>query len=113
MSQGNHLHHIHKRKRANSQKLKAYPHPNKWINFLDKFLVVVACITPMVTIPQIYSIYWLHQAAGVSAVTWFLFCVGNIPWLLYGIVHKAKPIVLSSIIWFVVNLTVAIGAAIY
>ena len=106
------IHHIHKRKRA-SHSLWEYPHSKKWIRSLDKFLLFVAVLSPLVTLPQILRIYVEHNASGVSALTWGLFAFFNIPWILYGVVHKDKPISIGYSLWFVTNVVIAVGALIY
>jgi uncharacterized protein with PQ loop repeat len=106
------IHHIHKRKRAH-HKLKEYPHSKKWIRFLDKFLLVVAVVGPLLVLPQILKIYVGQNASGVSALSWGLLALFNIPWIVYGVVHKDKPITLGYSIWFVVNIIVVVGALIY
>ena len=108
----NGIHHIHKRKRM-CKKLKTYPHKNKWINFLDKFLIVVAVIGPLIALPQIIRIFVFNSAAGVSGLSWGLYALFNIPWFIYGIVHKDKPIMITYSLSFVANLTVLTGTLIY
>ena len=106
------VHHIHKRKRVHD-KLKAYPHPNKWIKFLDKFLLIVAVIGPLLSLPQILKIYVEHNTSGVSVLTWGLFAFFNIPWIIYGIVHKDKPIIIGYSLWLVTNIVIVVGALMY
>ena len=104
-------HHIHQRKRQHV--LSTYPHPVHWVRFLDKLLVVVAVIAPLMVIPQIYTIVSTRNATGVSPLTWGLFAFFDIPWLVYGIVHKEKPIIIGYILWFLVNSAVVVLALIY
>jgi uncharacterized protein with PQ loop repeat len=105
------IHHIHQRKRQHV--LSTYPHPNPWVRFLDRFLLVVAIVSPLVTAPQIYSIIASGSAAGVSRLTWSCFALFNIPWLVYGIVHKEKPIIVAYILWLIVNSAVVALTFIY
>jgi len=104
--------HIHKRKRVH-QKLEKYPHPNKWIKFLDRFLIIVAVVGPLMVLPQILKIFMLKDAMGVSALSWGLFALFDIPWIIYGAVHKEKPIIIAYSLWLVTNLIVVVGALIY
>ena len=106
------IHHIHKRKRFH-ENLEAYPHPNKWIRFLDNLILFVAVVGPMANIPQIIKIFTLKSSAGVSALTFIIYAVFNIPWIIYGIVHKEKPIVIAYILWLITNLAVIAGTFIY
>jgi len=108
----NGIHHIHKRKRVH-QGLEEYPHKNPYINFLDQLLLVIAILGPIASIPQIMKIYMNKSAAGVSAFSFTLFTIFNIPWIVYGFVHKEKPIIIAYILWFISNLLVVIGTLMY
>ena len=74
---------------------------------------VVAVIAPLTTLPQMYTIWIERSAAGISVLTWFLYTLFSIPLLVYGIVHKAKPLIVMYTLWIIVNLSVAIGALLY
>ena len=108
----NYLHHISKRKRIH-KKLEGYPHKNFWIRFLDRFLVILAIVIPLSTLPQIIRVYSLQSAGDLSLFTWVFWMLGNFPWILYGFVHKDKPIIISFTLWFLVNLSMVIGILIY
>jgi uncharacterized protein with PQ loop repeat len=84
-----------------------------YISFLDKLTFIVGIIGPLTVIPQIYIIFNTKNASGVSFVTWLLIFVATFPWILYGIAHKEKNIIISFILWEIVNLGVIIGVMIY
>ncbi len=46
-------------------------------------------------------------------MTWALIFVVTFPWILYGIAHKDKSIIVSFILWEVVNLAVVVGVLMY
>src|SRR3989344_8553323 len=96
------LHHIHKRKRC-YQDLQPYPHPQPWINFLDRLLVMIAFIAPLFTLPQIYKILSTQNANEISTITWGAYAFFNIPWIVYGVAHKDKPIIFAYIMWMIMN----------
>jgi uncharacterized protein with PQ loop repeat len=104
--------HIHKRKRVH-QKLEKYPHPDKFKRVLDKILLVVAVVGPLMSLPQIIKIYYYHNAASISTITFSSFILFNILWLTYGIVHKEKPIIIAYILWMISNISIVIGSLIY
>jgi MtN3 and saliva related transmembrane protein len=84
-----------------------------YIVFLDKLTFVVGVIGPFTVLPQIYSIFTSHSAAGVSLATWLLIFIVTFPWILYGLAHKDKSIIVSFTLWEIVNLTVVIGVLLY
>ncbi|MBT4650943.1 hypothetical protein HOC13_00270 [Candidatus Woesearchaeota archaeon] len=104
--------HLHKRKRKH-QKLENFPHPNKGVRLLDKFILVIALLGPVMNVPQVFKIFYYQNPSGVSALTFTLLAVLNIPWLAYGFVHKEKPIILSSALWLITNLIIVSGVLVY
>ncbi len=100
--------HFHTRKRR-----EPYPSTKLWFRLLDRIVLVAGIVAPVFTLPQIFLIYSSHHAAGVSALTWGVYAVLDLPWILYGFAHRERPIVYSYLLWFVANLTVCIGALIY
>lgn len=65
------------------------------------------------TFPQVWEIYTTHNASGVSVITWGAYTVLIIPWILYGVVHREKAIVINSVLWLFFNLLVLYGALVY
>ena len=106
------LHHFHTRRRIH-QKHEPYPHPDKWINFMDKAVYVVGTIGPLMTLPQIFKIWVEKNASGVSIISWSGFLFYAIFWLIYGIMHKEKLIIYAYILWVTLQVLVVIGLLIY
>lgn len=89
------------------------PKKSGYIAFLDKLTFIVGVIGPFTVLPQIYGIFSNHSASGVSIVTWSLIFVVTFPWILYGLAHKEKSIIVSFILWEIANLTVVVGVLLY
>ena len=106
------MRHLHLRKRV-SRNLEPYPSSKFWIRVLDRVVFTGGVIGPVMTIPQLMLIYGEKDASGVSAISWFAWAGLNIPWILYGFVHKETPIVITYTLWFCTNLIVAVGAVLY
>jgi uncharacterized protein with PQ loop repeat len=100
----------HKYERSQGLKKKR---KSRYITFLDKLTFIVGVIGPFTVLPQIYTIFTTHSAAGVSLATWALIFIVTFPWILYGLAHKDRSIIVSFILWEVVNLTVVIGVLVY
>ena len=97
--------HIHERKRLDTD--------SPFVKGLDKVVIFVSVIFPLLTIPQIYTIYSTQSAQGVSLITWSMFAVCTIPLLLYGIAHKVKPMIVLYAIWLVVYAVLIPGIIVY
>ena len=78
---------------------------------IDRLVSVIAVVGPFTTLPQIIEIWIVDKnAASISLVTWSLFLLMASIWLLYGIVHKARPIIISNALWIVMQGIVVLGA---
>lgn len=102
------LRHKHERT-GHAEKVRKTP----YIVFLDKVTFIIGVIGPFVVLPQIYGIFTTRSAAGVSLFTWLLMFIVTFPWVLYGLAHKEKSIIVSFILWEVMNFTVVVGVLLY
>jgi uncharacterized protein with PQ loop repeat len=102
------MQHMSKRKRQPS-----FTQEPLWMQRLDKLMIFIAVLSPVMTLPQIWKIFAYQNAAGVSAFSWGAYVVLNVPWLIYGVAHKEKIIIINSALWLVINTLVTIGALMY
>ncbi|MBN2330617.1 MAG: hypothetical protein JXC85_02280 [Candidatus Aenigmarchaeota archaeon] len=102
------LHHFHKRKRI-YQYHEPYPHPNKLKNAMDKLIYVVGIAGPVMAIPQLLKIWVEKNVSGVSGITWFAFLIIAIFWMMYGILHREKPIILTYAAWLIMDILIITG----
>ncbi len=106
------LRHLHVRKRAQKH-LEPYPARTAWKRVLDRVVFLIGVLGPAMTLPQIILIYVGQDASGVSPFTWFGWALFDIPWILYGVAHRERPIIVTYSLWLVTNLIVAVGAVLY
>lgn len=106
------LHHFHRRIRIH-QKHEPYPHPDKWKRFMDKAIYVVSIFGPIMTIPQVKIIWIDKNASSISVISWIAYLIAAIFWLIYGIMHREKPIIFLNIIWIFLQLSIIVGTLIY
>jgi uncharacterized protein with PQ loop repeat len=94
--------------RKGSHKLKKHnrvkPNP-----VLEKIVLFVAVTEPLMTMPQILQIYGSHNT-GVSVTTWAMYLGASIIWLIYGIKTRNKPIIITDLLWIIVEVAVIVGA---
>lgn len=108
----NGYHHFHRRKRIHLKHEK-YPHPNKWKRLIDKVIYVVGIGAPLMTIPQLTKIWIEKNASGVSVISWASYLIAAIVWLIYGIAHKEKPIILAYSLWIIFEILIVVGTLMY
>ena len=107
------IEHIHKRKRAAGRARQPYPAQSGIVRFLDKLVYAAGIIAPAMMIPQLILLYGEKNADGIAPITWLAIGILNIPWILYGIAHKEKPLVMTYILWIICNGLMFVGAVIY
>lgn len=111
-SQNKGLQHYNLRKRIH-QKHEPYPHPDKFKRFYDKFIYAIVILAPITCIPQLLKIWVEKDASGVSSISWLSFSGISITWLIYGVLHKDKHILIMNAALMVVQALIAIGVILY
>ncbi len=106
------LHHFHLRKRIH-QNLEEYPHPDRLKRIMDKLVYVAGLLGPIMTLPQLKMIWIDHMASGVSVISWGTYTVTAIFWVIYGVIHQDKPIIITYSLWFFINGMVTLGVILY
>jgi len=105
-----HITHIHQRARGVSS--PAYPHDEKRIHALDKFVLWVAIIAPFTSIPQVIKVY-VEGSADLSVVSWAFYAIFSIPLIMYGLVHREKIVLFNSTLNFCMQVSVVLGIFLY
>ena len=105
-------HHLSLRKRMH-ERLEPYPHPDAFKRFLDKIMMGVALIGPLATLPQVYQVFMTQDTKGLALVTWTVWVLLSCVWLVYGLLHKEMPIVLSNLIYIVLQGAVVSAILLY
>ena len=104
---------IHRHKQRRKLGIARPTRPSLWKKILDRVTLAAGIIGPLMVIPQIYKIYSMHQAIGVSALSWTAFAILDVPFIFYGLAHKERAIVTTYTMFCIANTLVAIGAVLY
>ena len=105
-------HHLDLRQRA-SRTLAPYPHPDALKRGLDRVMMVVAIAGPLATLPQVYQVYATKDAIGLSPITWGLWTLLSMLWCFYGYVHKEWPIMVSNVIYIILQGAIVTAIVLY
>jgi len=100
-------HHYHKRK--GHLKLTS-PRARK---IIDYGVYAVTVFGLVMTIPQLWNVWFLKNATGVSAASWIGYTIIAVFWLIYGIAHKVKPIIISNMFWILLDILIVVGTIIH
>ncbi len=106
------FHHLSVRRRIH-QKHEVYPHHDKVKRFFDTLIYIAGILGPLASIPQLVDVFLYKKTEGLSLFTWFFWGLLNIVWIVYGILHKEKPIILTYFMWLLVNWGIVLGILLY
>lgn len=105
-------HHMDIRKRVHL-KHKPYPSNKTFIRWLDYWIAALGVVTSLSVVPQVLEI-WINQSAeSVSIITWSVFALWNYSMFLYGVAHRAKPIIITCGVGLPLYTSVVIGILVY
>ncbi|MFA6458337.1 MAG: PQ-loop domain-containing transporter [Patescibacteria group bacterium] len=105
------LYHLRRRKN-----LTKSPRPllsEKGVRILDRIVLVASVLGPIFTLPQIYKIYALQDAEGLSLISWGSYLAFNFPIFAYGLVHHEKMIARMYLLWILANGAVVVGILLF
>jgi len=79
----------------------------------DTFIYVFAFTTPLFELPQLMNIVISKSAENVSLITWSYLAISSLAWLIYGIQKKMWPLIVSYILYVLVEFSIAIAIIFY
>ncbi|HUD44754.1 MAG TPA: SemiSWEET family transporter [Patescibacteria group bacterium] len=82
-------------------------------HIFDEFIYPVSLIAPIMTIPQLLSIWLQKSTQGISILTWSAYALVSLLWIIYGVIHKEKPIIVSNFLLFILDTSIVIGVLLY
>lgn len=71
----------------------------------------MGAISVAVNIPQLIAIWTSPSIAGVSIISWIGFFLGSLFWLIYGLLHQEKPIIVINGGLLIVQGLIVLGLA--
>lgn len=77
--------------------------------FINRFIYFIGGFGVAVIIPQVTRIWFYKEADGVSLTTWGGFFIASVFWLIYGLIHKEKPIIYTNVFVCVLDLLIIVG----
>jgi uncharacterized protein with PQ loop repeat len=80
---------------------------------VDHLVYGVVIIGPMMNLPQLFQIWINKSAKNISIITWASFALFSFIWLLYGLVHKEKPLIIMNLSLILIQGSIVTGALLY
>jgi MtN3 and saliva related transmembrane protein len=74
-------------------------------------MVLVGLVSPIATIPQVIKTFATHpqHAAGQSLITWGVYTLLAVLWVIYGVRHRELPLIIGNMLGVVMYGLVAVG----
>jgi len=112
---GKGVHNLSKRRRHSERfrTLHDYPSKKRYVRAYDRFLLFFAVLAPLASIPQVAQVFFHRSVDGLSFSSWLAYALITIPWLVYGLIHREKPIIITYIMLLLLNSAIVVGIVIY
>lgn len=81
--------------------------------FIGYSMYGVAVIMPLSNLPQIIQLFSTQVTAGLSISTWVMYLLFGMVPLAYAIVNNIRPLVISNVLWILVDLTMIYGILVF
>jgi len=104
--------HLHARRRM-MKNLEPFPSRIGYRRALDYLTFIVAILSPLALVPQVYAIYSTRDVAGLTLSTWLSLGFIDALWVLYGLSHRTVPVIASNALFSLLNFSIVIGILIY
>ncbi|MBI2551157.1 hypothetical protein HYV73_02310 [Candidatus Uhrbacteria bacterium] len=101
-------HHQHPPKREHVLR-EAFPSRDRLKYGMDRLVYLAGFVLPLMTIPQLTTLYIHRDSTSLSAVTWVTYFLGSCFWFFYGIVHKERPIIFINMMLAIVQGLIVVG----
>jgi MtN3 and saliva related transmembrane protein len=75
---------------------------------IDSIGLIAGLLTTTAFIPQVLKIYRTKSGKDISARMFSLFSAGLVLWLIYGILLRSMPLILSNVVTLVLSLTIIV-----
>lgn len=72
-------------------------------------MYAVAVGMPLTNIPQLMQIYTTKVTTGLSVSAWIMYTLFGVIPLLYAIINKLRPLVISNVLWLIVDVMMIYG----
>jgi uncharacterized protein with PQ loop repeat len=83
------------------------------VSGIDGLAYIVSILSLLFTADQIRIIWVEHDARGVSFLSWLFYTISAFVWLVYGLMHKDKVLIITNFLWVAFAFAVVIGIVVY
>lgn len=103
------FHHYHQR----TSHSHGETHNNIYQYLIDKLVYIGGTVGIFIMLPQLAKIWMDKNVTGLSLITWLGFLGGAIFWIVYGIIHKEKPLIFINVVASFINFLIVLGIILF
>lgn len=81
--------------------------------WLDRLALLAGVLSPLIVLPQLYEVISSLSAQGVSLWTWLISLAVSLIWVIYGLAHKEKLVIIPGLAWVVMESALIFAILIY
>lgn len=79
------------------------------IHGLERVLRGLSIVTMLMTLPQVYAVWFARDAGGVSLASWATYLLSACLWLVYGLKKRDPTIYVACIGWILLDAAIVAG----
>ena len=76
-------------------------------------MFVIAVVIPLMTLPQIITVWGNQSADNISLTTWVAYLFSAVCWLINSLLTKNKALAINQMLWVVLELILIVGIILY
>ncbi len=76
---------------------------------LEKVLRMLSVVTMLMTVPQVFNVWFGPNPGGVSLLSWVSYLVSACLWFVYGLQKRDKTIYVACIGWILLDAAIVLG----
>ena len=99
--------------RAHEKYLEPHRKNPKVVNKIDRMMIAIGLLGSLATIIQVIHIYLTRNVGGISIYSWMLYLCVTISWLLYGVFHRTKPLIMINTLALFTHASIISGYFLY
>lgn len=78
-------------------------------DLFDHVMIFVGLIGPLSLLPQIFSVWYSKNTAGISLLSWSLLAGVACVWVAYGMYRRSKALIISNLLLAIFDILVVVG----
>jgi uncharacterized protein with PQ loop repeat len=80
---------------------------------IEKLMYVVSLAYPLTAVPQIIKVYSTQNVESLALLSWILYVIFGVIFVIYAISEKLKPLIIEGTLWVAVYVLMAGAIVLY